>query len=390
MFSSRKLITLVSIHDNHRKPVTKKDRVSGNTPYCGANGIVDHVSGYTHEGKFVLLAEDGGNFGRGETSAYIMDGLFWANNHVHVLQVKSSIVSEYLLYYLNFMDLTPYTRGATRKKINQQQLKEIDILLPYAEEPEKSLEEQRRIVARIESLFTEVERAKTLHASIVKDTEQLMDSVLGEIFSDFLQRETTDINVIADVKGGKRLPKGTSYSPTITEYPYIRVRDFFNFTINYEDIQYLTKDVYKQISRYTINSTDVYISIAGTIGLVGTIPTKYDGSNLTENAAKIVFREEYKNNFIPKFLAFFLGSIYGKKQISERTKSAGQPKLALMRIKTIKVPLGYSIDEQKSICLYIETFLNEIQRINNIHNEYSHEIDTLQKSILSQAFKGEL
>ena len=160
MFSSKKLRTLVSMHDNLRKPVTKKDRIPGNTPYCGANGVVDHVSGYTHEGKFVLLAEDGGNFGRGEKSAYIMDGRFWANNHVHVMKVKSSIIAEYLLYYLNFMDLTPYTRGATRKKINQEQLKDIDILLPYPEEPEKSLEEQHRIVARIESLFTEVDPMK--------------------------------------------------------------------------------------------------------------------------------------------------------------------------------------------------------------------------------------
>jgi type I restriction enzyme S subunit len=46
------------------------------------------VEGYTHDGDFILFAEDGGFYGAGEISAYIMTGKFWANNHVHILKAN--------------------------------------------------------------------------------------------------------------------------------------------------------------------------------------------------------------------------------------------------------------------------------------------------------------
>ncbi len=55
---------------------------------------------------------------------------------------------------------------------------------------------------------------------------------------------------IVEVKGGKRLPKGHSFSPTITDYPYIRVVDFKDWTIRRKDLKYLTSEDYELIKRY--------------------------------------------------------------------------------------------------------------------------------------------
>jgi len=99
-----KLENVVEIEDKYRIPVKKQDRQPGPFPYCGANGIIDYVAGYTHDGKFVLLAEDGGFFGPFENSAYIMRGKFWANNHVHILKaIEEVLISEFLAFYLNFI-----------------------------------------------------------------------------------------------------------------------------------------------------------------------------------------------------------------------------------------------------------------------------------------------
>ena len=106
------------IWDALRKPVKKKDRRPGDVPYCGANGIIDYVDGYTHVGEFVLLAEDGGFYGPGEPSAYMMSGRFWANNHVHILRSKPDhLTNQFLYYWLIACDLRPFLTGATRPKL---------------------------------------------------------------------------------------------------------------------------------------------------------------------------------------------------------------------------------------------------------------------------------
>ncbi|WP_341541241.1 restriction endonuclease subunit S [Klebsiella grimontii] len=99
----------------------------------------------------------------------------------------------------------------------------------------------------------------------------------------------TTIGVICEVKGGKRLPKGKALLNTATEHPYIRVTDFENGSVNLSTIKYLDSDTYSAISNYTISKNDLYISIAGTIGLIGEIPEQLDNANLTENAAKLCF-----------------------------------------------------------------------------------------------------
>lgn len=73
--------------DNIRVPVTSSERIPGVTPYYGANGIQDFVSGFTHDGEFVLVAEDGAN-DLSNYPIFFVKGKIWVNNHIHVLQVK--------------------------------------------------------------------------------------------------------------------------------------------------------------------------------------------------------------------------------------------------------------------------------------------------------------
>ncbi|MGH2143920.1 restriction endonuclease subunit S, partial [Enterococcus faecalis] len=79
-------------YDNLRVPITASKRISGNTPYYGANGIQDFVEGYTHDGEFILVAEDGANDLKDYPVQYV-NGKVWVNNHAHVLQAKQSIAN---------------------------------------------------------------------------------------------------------------------------------------------------------------------------------------------------------------------------------------------------------------------------------------------------------
>jgi type I restriction enzyme S subunit len=164
----------------------------------------------------------------------------------------------------------------------------------------------------------------------------LKHSILGWFFGESGHPART-LGELADIKGGKRVPKGQPFADRSTPYPYIRVVDFAEGSINTSGVRYLTDGDYEAIQRYVIRTTDVYISIAGTTGLVGTIPDQLDGANLTENAARIVVHDPGKLSH--RFLYWYLASEAGQSHIRLRTTKTSQPKLALMRIAEIPVPV---------------------------------------------------
>jgi type I restriction enzyme S subunit len=146
----------------------------------------------------------------------------------------------------------------------------------------------------------------------------------------------TLVKDICDVKGGKRIPAGRRLSDIDTGYKYIRVSDMKNGSILTSDLKYVPIDIVASIKRYTISKDDIYITVAGTIGDVGTVPEELDGANLTENADKLVF----SNRFICKeWLYVFLKSPFIKQQIKDVTTKVGQPKLAINKIEELILPL---------------------------------------------------
>ncbi len=146
--------------------------------------------------------------------------------------------------------------------------------------------------------------------------------------------EKKKISDLADVKGGKRLPKTHELVNYKTDYPYIRVKDLTSGRISIHDLRFIEKETHDLINIYIISHNDLYISIAGTVGLVGTIPFLLDGANLTENCAKITNIKEF---FYKEYICLYLNSQRGQYHIISRTGGASQPKLALSRIKSMPI-----------------------------------------------------
>jgi type I restriction enzyme, S subunit len=157
---------------------------------------------------------------------------------------------------------------------------------------------------------------------------------------------TKTLEDIADVKGGKRVPKGYKLQSEPTQHPYITVSDFSDDgTVDTSNIRYVSDAVFEQIKRYTISSNDLYLSIAGTIGKTGYVPPELDGASLTENACKLVFHSGISRDFI----FYFTKTDDFARQAGTHTRIAAQPKLALERLKTITLPVPTSLSEQQRI-----------------------------------------
>lgn len=129
-WEQRKLGDVATRHDNLRIPIAAKDRIPGDTPYYGANGIQDYVEGYTHEGEFVLVAEDGA----ADLDNYpvqLISGLSWVNNHAHVIKAIPDVAqNRFIMHLIKSMDIASYLVGGTRSKLNAEVLMEIEIKLP--------------------------------------------------------------------------------------------------------------------------------------------------------------------------------------------------------------------------------------------------------------------
>ena len=162
---------------------------------------------------------------------------------------------------------------------------------------------------------------------------------------------------VVSVYGGKRIPAGRKLTIEDTGYVYIRVSDMKDGYISTENLQFVPKDIYPSISRYIIGKEDVFITVAGTIGRVGKIPPELDGANLTENADRLVFSQLDQN-----WLIKCLQSSVVQSQIIDATTKVGQPKLAIVRIQNMMIPLP-PLSEQKRIVAKIEELLPLCERL---------------------------
>ena len=149
---------------------------------------------------------------------------------------------------------------------------------------------------------------------------------------------------LADVKSGKRLPSGYYVTDQYTRHPYIRVIDMYDGGIDTSNLMYVPDEAYKPIEKYRIFKDDIFISVAGTLGIVGKIPDRLDGANLTENANRLTNITCNRD-----YLLYYLRSPYIQDVISSEQTIGAQPKLALMRIRNFDIALPKDIAEQRAI-----------------------------------------
>ncbi|EAL4055831.1 type I restriction endonuclease [Campylobacter coli] len=195
--------------------------------------------------------------------------------------------------------------------------------------------------------------------------------------------EVKKLEEIANIKGGKRLPKGENLLDNNTKFTYIRVADFQdNGTINLQNIKFINENTYNVLKNYKIYDDNLYISIAGTIGKSGIIPKELNGAILTENAVKL---EYIQNNISNKFMYFFTLSNIFKTQIQTSTKIVAQPKLAITRLKQIQIPLPPLKEQERIVGILDESFAKIDESIKILEQNLLN-LDELMQSALQKAF----
>ncbi|MDY5027882.1 MAG: restriction endonuclease subunit S [Oliverpabstia sp.] len=170
-WEQRKVREVADRYDNLRIPVAANLRIPGSTPYYGANGIQDYVEGYTHEGEFVLVAEDGAN----DLKNYpvkCVKGRIWVNNHAHVLQGKNEITdNRFLAFAISQADIESLLVGGGRAKLNAETLMGLDLLLPVKQEQ-----------VLIGNYFANLDRLVTLYQRKCDELKEIKRYMLQNMF----------------------------------------------------------------------------------------------------------------------------------------------------------------------------------------------------------------
>ena len=143
---------------------------------------------------------------------------------------------------------------------------------------------------------------------------------------------------IVEVKGGKRLPKGENILEEDTGYKYIRVDDLsWSGFFDYDNVKYITYENHLAIKNYISNTDDILLTIVGaTVGKCGLVTDEIDGHNITENFARLIIKD--KTKYFPQYVTYCLQSKICQLQVDEFTGKGSQGKLALFRVKKIRIP----------------------------------------------------
>lgn len=184
---------------------------------------------------------------------------------------------------------------------------------------------------------------------------------------------------IVDVKGGKRLPKGHDFIDQVTSHPYIRARDVRDGKITFDDPVYVSEETHSKISRYTVNTGDVCITIVGAnVGDVGQVPLSLDGANLTENTVKLISSND---DYISGYVKYALLMEDSQKQMKNFAAGAAQPKLGIYKIKEVEIPYPEYLVRQE-----IDGILDKYDNLIENNNRRIAILEDMSQSLYREWF----
>ena len=399
-----RLASITSNFDNMRKPISKDKRVNtkGLYNYYGATGAIDKIDDYIFDGTFLMIGEDGGNFYTSKDNSFIANGKFWANNHVHVL---SNVICNifYIKYFLDSCNL-PHMgliTGIAVPKLNQERLNSILVPLP-------PLEEQKRIVAKIEELEPLINQYNQAEQELStlsdKFPEQLKKSILqyaiqgklvaqdendepAEVLYAKIQAEKQKLIKEGKIKKDKPLTPITEdeipfpIPPTwkwvrwgelseSIQYGYnapakkngrikmLRISDIQQNNVVWDTVPYC--DIEEQdIETYLLKANDILFARTG-----GTVGKSFLVEKVDEDViyAGYLIRTRYSRLLCPQYLKYFMESDLYWGQLRNGTIATAQPNCNGQTLSKMLLPLP-PLEEQHRIVAKVTTLLESCNRL---------------------------
>lgn len=381
MYNYIPLEQAADILDSYRKPVNNKERlnlIKGKPldelfPYYGATGQVGWIDSFLTDGEYILLGEDGAPFlNPYAEKAYIIYGKTWVNNHAHILRSKTN--NEFLCYYLNYFNYKNYVSGTTRLKLTQAQMRKIPI-------PNIPSDEQFRIVARIEELFSELDKAVDTLKTTKEQLAVYRQAVLKDAFDSLPECvKMESVAGMIDPQPSHRTP------PEVPNgIPYIGIGDidYIKKQIDFDSARKVSVDVFdEQHCRYILHPGDFVMGKIGTIGKPYILPSTPHYAL----SANVILIQPYREKINPKFLFWQFSSPLITKQLMVGSKATSQPAFGIKKARELNIRICEK-EKQDTLLEDIEAKMSVCDSIEKTVDTTLAQADAMRQSILKQSFE---
>ena len=165
-----KLGDVIELLDSKRIPISgqKRENMEKIYPYYGAASLMDYVDDYIFDGIYLLMGEDGTVIDeKGFPILQYVWGKFWANNHAHILKGKNGFNVDSLYLFLSKTNIQSIVTGAVQAKVNQSNLKSIEIIIPPVEVMNEFNELIKPFFDAIRSNHDEIEKLQKLRDTLL-------------------------------------------------------------------------------------------------------------------------------------------------------------------------------------------------------------------------------
>ncbi len=297
------------------------------------------------------------------------------NQRVARFTIKSSLNldKKYLFNVLNSeiirRKIESLGHGAAQLNVSTKDILSVEIPLP-------PLATQKKIVAKLDAIFTELEKATVAAEKNVKNSELYFPFFLDELIDSFQSKSVKKIEDVCDLYQGLAINKKTSHLLVEkSNLPLLRIKDLKNRTVE----QYVAEQGFPKNS--LVNEDEIIYTRTGSLGLV------FTGRRgvLHNNSFKVVPKEGVDNGF----LFWWLQSSKFKTKIMSLAMKAAQPDISHKAFKEQEILLP-SLKEQKIFSIKAETALSISDSLKTIYQNKCKELTNLKQSILRQAVSGEL
>ena len=288
------------------------------------------------------------------------------------------MLPEYLYYFLQgkYTLLNTKKKGTGTPHLDANILNQQKLVVP-------SEDEQKRIVAKIEELFSELDNG----VETLKKTKQQLavyrQAVLKEAFEDLNEFSTIRESSTLVTSGSR----GWAQYYSTKGAKFIRIGNLTrdSIDIDFSDTQYVDLPDKAEGLRSKLQPNDVLISITADLGSIGLVPNNIGEAYINQHIAVVRFKDPKQG----KFMAWYLRSDCGQKDLLKNKRGAGKLGLGLDDIRDSKVPV--LTDEKADIIINnIEARLSVCDSIEQTVDTALQQAEAMRQSILKKAFEGEL
>lgn len=288
---------------------------------------------------------------------------------------ESKVDRRFLLYLLSTVSAQDLVQDHAYPSLNLPLIAGIPVALP-------PLLEQHRIIALLDEAFDGIATAKANFETNLQNARALFESHLQSV----LRNKKWKWKTVGDLCDGVEYGSSAK-SKKEGKVPVLRMGNIQDGQLDWENLVYT--DDKDEIEKYLLKHNDVLFNRTNSPELVG--KTAIYKSEMPAIFAGYLIRIHRKEDLLDgDYLNYFLNSRialdYGKTVV---ISSVNQANINGAKLKGYPIPAP-SLSEQKAIVKELDGLLEETQRLESLYQRKVAALDDLKKSLLHQAFSGQI